>query len=132
MARRALCIAAFLTLVLATASAVPCFAISKEFDQTYPPQQGGSFELQNVNGTVEVQTWDRDEVEVHAVKTAKHQESDLELVSIALSIPSRFWPPGLPRLAPVRQGRILCAVTTAVLIRSATASSLADAAGFTK
>ena len=62
MARRALCIAAFLTLVLATASAVPCFAISKEFDQTYPLQQGGSFELQNVNGTVEVQTWDRNEV----------------------------------------------------------------------
>jgi DUF4097 and DUF4098 domain-containing protein YvlB len=82
MARRALCIAAFLTLVLTTASAVPCFAISKEFDQTYPLQQGGSFELQNVNGTVEVQTWDRNEVEVHAVKTAKHQESDLELVSI--------------------------------------------------
>src|SRR5580692_10276959 len=82
MARRALGIAAFLTLVLATASAVPCFAISKEFNQTYPLQPGGSFELQNVNGTVDVQTWDRDEVEVHAVKTAKHQESDLALVSI--------------------------------------------------
>src|SRR5271168_3908862 len=82
MARRALCIAAFLTLVLATASAVPCFAISKEFNQTYPLQPGGSFELQNVNGTVDVQTWDRDEVEVRAVKTAKHQESDLALVSI--------------------------------------------------
>lgn len=82
MSRRALSLSAFLTLVLAMASAAPCFAISKEFDQTYPLQAGGSFELQNVNGTVDVQTWDRDEVEVHAVKTAKHHESDLELVSI--------------------------------------------------
>jgi len=31
---------------------------------------------------VEVQGWDRDEVEVHAVKTAKQRESDLERVSI--------------------------------------------------
>ncbi len=82
MSRRALCLSTFLTLVLAIASAAPCFAISKEFDRTYPLQAGGSFELQNVNGTVDVQTWDRDEVEVHAVKTAKHQESDLALVSI--------------------------------------------------
>ena len=97
MVRRSLCFAAFLVLVLATASAAPCFAISKEFNQTYPLQPGGSFELQNVNGTVDVQSWDRDEVEVHAVKTAKHKESDLELVSIdvdakpdAVSVTTRY------------------------------------------
>ncbi len=97
MARRVFGIAAFLTLVLATASAAPCFAISKEFDRIYPLQPGGSFELQNVNGTVDVQTWDRDEVEVRAVKTAKRQESDLELVSIdvdakpdAVSVTTRY------------------------------------------
>src|SRR5580692_11948329 len=97
MARRAFYFASALALILATASAVPCFAISKEFNQTYPLQPGGSFELQNVNGTVEVQTWDRNEVEVHAVKTAKHQESDLALVSIdvdarpdAVSITTRY------------------------------------------
>jgi len=82
MLRRALCFSAFFAFVLATISAVPCRAISKEFNQTYPLQAGGSFELQNVNGTVDVQGWDRDEIEVHAVKTAKHKESDLELVSI--------------------------------------------------
>ena len=82
MARRALYFASFLAFILATASAAPSFAISKEFNQTYPLTPGGVFELQNVNGTVDVQTWDRDEVEVHAVKTAKHQESDLSLVSI--------------------------------------------------
>jgi hypothetical protein len=97
MLRRASCFRAFFFVLLATVSAVPCFAISKEFNQTYPLQPGGSFELQNVNGTVDVQTWDRDEVEVRAVKTAKHKESDLELVSIdvdakpdAVSVTTRY------------------------------------------
>lgn len=63
-------------------SAAPGYAITKEFHQTYPLHPGGTFELQNVNGTVDVQAWDRDEVEVHAVKVAKQKESDLERVSI--------------------------------------------------
>jgi hypothetical protein len=70
--------------VLTMVWAVPSFAISKEFNQSYPLQPGGSFELQNVNGTVEVQGWDRNEVEVRAVKTAKQKESDLERVSIEI------------------------------------------------
>jgi hypothetical protein len=80
-------------------AAVPGFAISKEFNQSYPLQTGGTFELQNVNGTVEVQGWDRDVVEVHAVKTAKLKESDLERVSIdvnanreGVSIATRYPP----------------------------------------
>jgi DUF4097 and DUF4098 domain-containing protein YvlB len=82
MLRRAFCLTAFFTLILAAVSAAPCFAITKEFNQSYQLQPGGSFELQNVNGTVDVQGWDRDTVEVHAVKTAKREESDLDLVSI--------------------------------------------------
>jgi DUF4097 and DUF4098 domain-containing protein YvlB len=81
-------------LLLAVLWAVPSFAISKEFNQSYPLQPGGSLELQNVNGTVDVQGWDRNEVEV---KTAKHKESDLERVSIdvdarpdAVSIATRY------------------------------------------
>jgi hypothetical protein len=70
-------------------AAVPGFAISKDFDQTYKLQPGGTFELQNVNGTVEVQGWDQDVVEVHAVKTAKFKESDLERVSIEVQTNSR-------------------------------------------
>jgi len=69
-------------LILATAWAIPSYAISKDFNQTYPLKSDGSFELQNVNGTVDVQGWDRDEVEVRAVKTAKQRESDLDRVSI--------------------------------------------------
>jgi DUF4097 and DUF4098 domain-containing protein YvlB len=87
-----------LVLFLAAAAyAAPGLAISKDFDQSYPLQAGGSFELQNVNGTVEVQGWDRDSVEVHAVKTAKVKESDLERVSIevdakpsAVSVVTRY------------------------------------------
>jgi hypothetical protein len=61
---------------------IPGFAITKEFNQSYPLQPGGTFELQNVNGTVAVEGWDRNEIEVRAVKIAKNRESDLERVSI--------------------------------------------------
>ena len=82
MLRRAFGLAAVLVLFLTAASVVPCFAITKEFNQNYPLQPGGSFELQNVNGPVELQGWDGDTVQIHAVKTAKNKESDLDLVSI--------------------------------------------------
>lgn len=69
-------------LVLAAASTAPSFASSKDFNQSYPLQPGGSFELQNVNGPVEVKGWDRNVIEIHAVKIAKEKESDLDRVSI--------------------------------------------------
>lgn len=97
MLHRRLWFAALLSLLLGTVAALPGFAISKEFNQTYSLQSGGSFELQNVNGTIEVEGWDRDTIEIHAVKTAKHKESDLELVSIdveakpnAISVATRY------------------------------------------
>jgi DUF4097 and DUF4098 domain-containing protein YvlB len=68
--------------LLAALGALPSLAISRNFDQTYALQPGGTFELTNVNGTVEVQGWDRNEVEVSAVKTAKERESDLDRVNI--------------------------------------------------
>jgi Toastrack DUF4097 len=84
MLRKSLHLATLFAFVLAL-TAVSGFAISKDFDQSYPLRAGGSFDLQNVNGTVEVQGWDRDQVEVHAVKTARHKESDLDRVSIEVS-----------------------------------------------
>lgn len=97
MRRHAFRATALGSLLLAVVWAVPSYAISKEFNQSYPLQPGGSFELQNVNGTVEVQGWDRNEIEVHAVKLAKQKESDLERVSIevnarpdAVSIATRY------------------------------------------
>jgi hypothetical protein len=97
MVRPALRATALAALLLSVVWAAPSFAISKEFNQSYPLQPGGSLELQNVNGTVDVQGWDRNVIEVHAVKTAKHKESDLERVSIevdarpdAVSIATRY------------------------------------------
>lgn len=69
-------------LALTVGSAAPGFAKSKDFNQTYPLQPGGSFELQNVNGPVQVEGWDRDVIEIHAVKIAKEKESDLDRVTI--------------------------------------------------
>lgn len=84
MLRKSLFASLFFALVLAV-SAVPGFAYSKDFDQVYQLQPGGTFELQNVNGPVEVQGWGKDAVEVHAVKTAKRNEADLARVTIEVA-----------------------------------------------
>ncbi len=59
-----------------------CSAADQLFKQTYPLPPGGSFLLENVNGSVHVDGWERDEVEVSAVKTAQSDQHDLELVKI--------------------------------------------------
>ena len=58
------------------------FADDQIFEHTYPLQRGGQFTLQNVNGSVRVEGWDRDEVEVHAVKTSENDPRDVNLVAI--------------------------------------------------
>jgi hypothetical protein len=59
-----------------------CFAISQEVTRTFPMRPDGNFELNNVNGTVRIEGWDRDEVEVRAVKTTPDNQSLLNLVAI--------------------------------------------------
>lgn len=76
---------ALVGLTFALTPAAPCRGISKDFNQSYPLQPGGSFELQNVNGTVEVEGWDKNEVEIHAVKTSKEHEEDIERVTIEIA-----------------------------------------------
>jgi Toastrack DUF4097 len=73
------------------------FGGTKEFTKSYPLRADGSFELNNVNGTVRIDGWDKDEVEIRAVKTTPDKESLLDLVSIdidarpdALSISTRY------------------------------------------
>jgi len=58
------------------------FASIENFKKTYPLPPGGSFLLENVNGSVQVEGWDRDEVEVRAVKTAEADPRDLDRVKI--------------------------------------------------
>src|SRR5260221_14750853 len=82
MKLRKLLVPVMVTMFALAAAAVPRFAISKGFGQSYPLQPGGTFELQNVNGTVEVQGGGQKGGEIHAVKTAKVKESDLSRGSI--------------------------------------------------
>jgi hypothetical protein len=72
-----------LGLLLGMASVAPaCFGISQEVTKTFPMRPDGSFELNNVNGTVRIEGWDKDEVEVRAVKTTPDKQSLLDLVAI--------------------------------------------------
>ncbi len=63
--------------------AFPSAATTNElFDKTYPLSSGGNFQLDNINGSVQVEGWDRDEVEVSAVKTTQNDAGDLDQVRI--------------------------------------------------
>jgi len=78
-ASRALLLLAAIFLYLA----LPAFATTAaSFMHTYPLPPGGSFALDNVNGSVQVEGWARDEVEVCAVKTSRSDPQDLERVTI--------------------------------------------------
>ena len=55
--------------------AEPADAVREEFHQTYPLSPDGRVALKNVNGGVHVTVWDRNEVKLDAVKTAKDQET---------------------------------------------------------
>jgi hypothetical protein len=60
------------------------FAITQEFTKTLPLRADGTFELTNVNGTVRIEGWDRNEVEVRAIKTTSERESTLDQVAIEI------------------------------------------------
>jgi DUF4097 and DUF4098 domain-containing protein YvlB len=87
-----------LTVLAASLLVIPAsYGVTREFAQTYHLKPDGSLELNNINGTVRIEGWDKDEVEVRAVKTTPDQESKLDLVSIdvdstpdKLSISTRY------------------------------------------
>ena len=72
-------------------AALSAFATTERvFERTYPLQSGGEFVLENVNGSVHVEGWDRNEVEVCAVKTAQNDPRDVDRVEIEVeSQPSK-------------------------------------------
>jgi len=61
---------------------LPVFAANEIFVHTYPLPAGGSFLLANVNGSVQVDGWDRDEVEVRAIKISQDETHNLNDVRI--------------------------------------------------
>jgi DUF4097 and DUF4098 domain-containing protein YvlB len=73
--------------VLAATAALgaPGFAAERVFQKTYPLRAGGTFALQNVNGSVTVSGWERDEVEVYAKKSTSGDPRDLDRVSIEVN-----------------------------------------------
>lgn len=62
--------------------ALPGWAGNETFLRTYPLNSGGSFLLENFNGSVRVVGWEREEVEVRAVKSAFRNAQDLDRVRI--------------------------------------------------
>ena len=78
--------------------------ITEEFHQVYPLAADGRIELDNVNGAVHISSWDRNEVKVDAIKTARSKErldearievrSDSNRLSISTKYPEgdhKFW-----------------------------------------
>lgn len=74
---------AWVVLACVVCSGLPIFANTDQvFQKTYPLPSGGHFILDNVNGSVQVEGWDRNEVEVRAVKTSTNDPHDLDRVKI--------------------------------------------------
>lgn len=58
-------------LLLTAAGAARALERQATYDKTFPLAAGGSVSVANVNGAVEVEAWDRDEVRVQAVKKVR-------------------------------------------------------------
>ena len=63
-----------LATVLGALAAFAAEEVREEFHQTYPLNKQGRVQLENVNGNVQIATWDREEIRVDAIKHAKKQE----------------------------------------------------------
>jgi len=70
----------FVLVLLAAPS--PAFAYYEVFDRSFRLPAGGSFALSNMNGSVEVEGWAREEVHVRAVKHSKSNPADEARVKI--------------------------------------------------
>jgi len=62
--------------------AVPGFAFDEVFQRSFPLPAGGRFTLENVNGSVQVDGWEQERVEIRAVKSARENPQDLSRVEI--------------------------------------------------
>jgi DUF4097 and DUF4098 domain-containing protein YvlB len=60
------------------------YRYTEDFHKVIPLPADGSFSLRNTNGKLQISTWDRPEVEIKAVKSARNSESDLDLVRIEI------------------------------------------------
>src|ERR1700690_3453238 len=66
---------AILGALLALLMAVPAHAqVTQDFHRTVPLSANGEVSLSNINGNVEIVGWDRNEVQIDAVKKARDQQ----------------------------------------------------------
>lgn len=72
----------FLALLLAS-TAFAGYSESEKFSQTHPLTANGTFKLSNVNGSVDIVAWDKNEVQIEAVKRAN---SDTDLARIHIEV----------------------------------------------
>ena len=56
--------------------------VRENFEQVVPFSPGGSFEIENKNGSIHIETWNEDSVRIEATKKAKSEEhlDDIEIV----------------------------------------------------
>ncbi len=84
MTRRMTWVLTTAALLLAAATAGAGFKHEETFDQTYPMAATGRVSLDNVNGDVVVEVWDRAEVRVQAVRRADSRDA-LDGLEVAVS-----------------------------------------------
>lgn len=70
--KRMLPLASVIAIALATLPA--CAEVHEEFHKTVAIDAKGSFSLKNINGGINISSWDRNEVQIDAVKTASSTE----------------------------------------------------------
>ena len=83
--------------LLALLIAVPALAeVTQEFHRTVPLPANGRVSLANINGNVEITGWDRNEVQIDAIKTARDQQRldnariEVETSSDSVEIRTRY------------------------------------------
>ncbi|HMD31695.1 MAG TPA: hypothetical protein VKG84_07280 [Candidatus Acidoferrales bacterium] len=91
--RTATCTRGFAMSWMLAAAVLVCAAVAlpaaqapavENFERTVPLQPGGSFSLSNVNGSIEIEGWDRDEVYISARKYSTRAAEDLGQVDISV------------------------------------------------
>jgi hypothetical protein len=74
-----------MALLFSSAARAEASSANDEFVRRVPLRSGGVFALSNVNGTVEVGAWEKEEVEIRARKSTRGNSADLGRVQIVVA-----------------------------------------------
>lgn len=76
----------FLTIILAPLAAKSCHKYEKEFRKTYEAKPGTKLTVSNRNGKIEIEKWNRDEIEVFAKIGSNKSMEELDKIDIDISV----------------------------------------------